>query len=74
MKMGVQKGMVRNIEACLAGLDLMRTTFRNISLYNETGRLVYLFVILLIVIDYFDTVFVISLFLFVALRIKRVWI
>jgi hypothetical protein len=38
MKIGVKKGMIRNTESCVAGLNAMKRAYLNISLFNETGR------------------------------------
>lgn len=38
MRIGVKKGMIRNIESCLAGINAMKRANLNISLYNETGK------------------------------------
>lgn len=38
MRTGVKKGMIRNRESCLAGIDAMKQVNLNVSLYNETGR------------------------------------
>lgn len=37
MKMGIERGMIRSVEECEAGLNAIRRRFQNISLYNETG-------------------------------------
>merc|ERR550519_3165732 len=37
MKMGVVKGMVRNVEACQAGVHALKRAYYNISMFNETG-------------------------------------
>lgn len=37
MKMGVKRGMVRNIEACKAGLKAFKYYFRGFAIRNETG-------------------------------------
>ncbi|KAK3726833.1 hypothetical protein QZH41_005371, partial [Actinostola sp. cb2023] len=39
MRMGVRKGMVRNIESCKAGIDALKFEHQQISLYNATGVL-----------------------------------
>ena len=38
MRIGVRKGMIRNTESCLAGINAMKRANLNISLFNETGR------------------------------------
>ena len=38
LKMGIRAGMVRNMEACEAGLDAIRKKYFNIYFYNETGK------------------------------------
>ncbi|KAK3737262.1 hypothetical protein QZH41_019871 [Actinostola sp. cb2023] len=37
MKMGVLKGMVRNVEACQVGIHFIKREYYNISMLNETG-------------------------------------
>ncbi|KAJ7385378.1 hypothetical protein OS493_016459 [Desmophyllum pertusum] len=37
MKMGIRKGMVRNVESCVAGTHSVKRKYLNVSLYNETG-------------------------------------
>lgn len=39
MKMGIRKGMVRNVESCVAGTHSVKRKYLNVSLYNETGML-----------------------------------
>jgi len=38
MKMGVLKGIVRNVEACQAGIHRIKRAYYNISMFNETGK------------------------------------
>ena len=43
MKMGVRKGMVRSVEDCQAGINSIKTSYRSVSLYNETGETLFIF-------------------------------
>lgn len=38
MKMGVEKGMVRNVESCKAGIDALKQNYLQIALHNESGK------------------------------------
>lgn len=38
MKMGIEKGMVRNVESCKAGIDALKQNYLQIALQNETGE------------------------------------
>lgn len=37
MRIGIKKGMIRNRESCIAGMNALKRVNLNISLYNETG-------------------------------------
>ncbi|XP_078369460.1 uncharacterized protein LOC144653347 isoform X2 [Oculina patagonica] len=56
MKMGVRKGMVRSVEDCQAGINSIKTSYRSVSLYNESGVLQEWFVQPLLDPDYYSKI------------------
>jgi hypothetical protein len=38
MRMGIRKGMVRNVESCKSGSDALKQNYLKIAIFNETGE------------------------------------